>query len=395
MRKSLSLYLHIPFCIRKCNYCDFLSVGISSEAERSSLVRDYVNALCAEILSYKSIAGEYIIETIFIGGGTPSILMSDDIKLIMATLRSVFRFSLAPEITIEANPGTLTKEKLEAFRESGINRLSIGLQSANDNELAMLGRIHNYNQFLLGYNMARRLGFDNINIDIMSGLPGQELRSYLDTLEKVIRLKPEHISSYSLIVEENTPLCKNRALLDTLPDEDTERKMYEMTGTLLKAAGYERYEISNYALRGKECRHNMVYWRLKEYLGFGVSAASFFKGRRFSNKRSISEYISVMNDSILNKENPDISLDAFHVIDEDINAERLMEEYMFLGLRMTGGVSAAEFDDYFGHSLYDIYGEVIKKYTDTGYMTNDGGIISLTNQGIDVSNIILSDFLLN
>ena len=375
-KKALSLYIHIPFCVRKCIYCDFLSEPLCGHDHKR--VSEYVDALCSELLSYKDIADRYIVETIFIGGGTPSLVDEAYILQIMQTVREVFAISGDAEITIEANPGTITRSKLDTYKACGINRLSIGLQSANDDELKLLGRIHNFDQFLAGYDMAREAGFRNINIDIMSGLPGQSLHSYLETIERVLRLSPEHISSYGLIVEEGTPLYDNRELLDTLPDEETDRRMYKATGRILEMAGYHRYEISNYALPGRECRHNIVYWRLKEYLGFGVGAASYFRGARFTNTDDMDIY---------NKK-------PVRYIDETVDADRLMEEYMFLGLRVTQGVSAAEFYDYFGRSIYDIYGDVIDRYKGLGLLKDDSGMVSLTGQGIDVSNVILADFLL-
>ncbi|MGN0396337.1 MAG: radical SAM family heme chaperone HemW [Coprococcus sp.] len=390
--KELSIYIHIPFCIKKCNYCDFLSF----EAGESFLCgmgihrKAYIDVLCAEIKSYSPAAKEYIISTVFIGGGTPSILMPGDITRIMVTLRNTFDFVENPEISIEVNPGTLTPAKAKEYIECGINRMSIGLQSANDDELAMLGRIHNYDQFLAAFNAAREAGFRNINVDVMAALPCQTVHSYLDTLEKVLKCCPEHISSYSLIVEENTPISQNAELLALLPDEELERQMYEATERVLSLVGYERYEISNYAKSGFECRHNIVYWTLGEYIGIGIGASSFWKNRRFSNTQNMEKYIEAFS-------NYTASSDIMKVrtIDETLNVDRLMEEYMFLGLRMMKGISVAEFNDYFGHSVYNIYGTVIDKYIKSGHLINDGGIIKLTKKGIDVSNVILADFLLD
>lgn len=383
-KKALSIYIHIPFCVRKCIYCDFLSEPVCNDMQKKEA--KYVNALCSELLSYKDISDKYIVETIFIGGGTPSVLMEESIVIIMDTVKKVFSIADDAEITIEVNPGTLTRSKLDMYKACGINRLSIGLQSAHDSELKLLGRIHNYDQFLAGYEMAEQAGFNNINVDIMAGIPGQSLHSYLETIEHVLRLKPAHISSYGLIVEEGTPLYKNQELLSTIPDEETERKMYKATRKVLEMAGYHRYEVSNYALPGKECRHNIVYWRLKEYLGFGIGASSYFKGNRFTNTEKLDIYLDRFIGG--KKEN-----DIRHV-DEEVNSDRLMEEYMFLGLRMMQGVSAAEFNDFFGRSMYGIYGNVINKYKNMGLLTDKSGIVALTEQGIDVSNIILADFLL-
>lgn len=390
--KKLSIYIHIPFCIRKCNYCDFLSFGVGDKCIEGIGVyrKRYIDALCAEIKSYKIVSEEYRIATIFIGGGTPSILMSGELSRIMVAVRETFRLDKDIEVTIETNPGTITEEKAREYIGCGINRISIGLQSANDEELAMLGRVHNYDQFLAAFNIAREAGFRNINIDIMAALPGQSVHSYLDTLEKVLKCRPEHISSYSLIVEEDIPLASNEALLALLPDEEEERKMYDATDKVLSLAGYQRYEISNYAKPGFECEHNKVYWTLGEYIGIGIGAASFFKGRRFSNTKDIRKYVQVFAEHGEYER-----IEEIRNIDEELTADRLMEEYMFLGLRMTEGVSAAQFNEHFGHSIYDIYGRVIEKYVKSGYLINDGGIIKLSKRGIDVSNRILADFLLD
>ncbi len=390
--KKLSIYIHIPFCIRKCNYCDFLSFGVGDKCIAGMGIhrKAYIDALCSEIKSYSIISEEYRIATIFIGGGTPSILMSGDISRIIITIRETFRLNDNIEITIETNPGVITEEKAEEYIRCGINRISIGLQSANDEELIMLGRVHNYDQFLAAFYIAREAGFRNINIDIMSALPKQSVHSYLDTIEKVLKCKPEHISSYSLIVEEHTPLASNKELLSLLPDEETERKMYDATDGVLSLAGYKRYEISNYAKPGFECEHNKVYWTLGEYIGIGIGAASFLKGRRFSNTKDIKKYIQTFTEDEGFGNVSDI-----RDLDEDLNADRLMEEYLFLGLRMTEGVSAGKFNEYFGHSIYDIYGPIIDKYVKSGHLINDGGIIRLSKQGIDVSNTILADFLLD
>jgi oxygen-independent coproporphyrinogen-3 oxidase len=349
MRKSLSIYIHIPFCVKKCTYCDFLSFGADDNTigHSGSVRRTYIKCLCKELLSYKSISKDYIVNTIFIGGGTPSILLPGEILTIMTTVRSIFKVAEDAEVTIEVNPGTLTSTKAAEYIEAGINRMSIGLQSANDEELAMLGRIHNFDQFLASYQTARQAGFHNINIDIMSALPGQTLHSYLDTVEKVLKCHPEHISSYSLIVEEGTPLAADQALLSMLPDEAADREMYEATRKLLLMSGYKRYEISNYAKSGYECRHNKVYWTLGEYIGVGLGASSFLNSRRFSNTRDLTRYTNLYRQ--IEAEN---NLENIHLaelfaniryIDEEVNVERRMEEFMICGLRMMDGVSAATF----------------------------------------------------
>lgn len=270
-RKKLSIYIHIPFCKRKCAYCDFLSFG----GRDRSVQKKYIDALCKEIGAYSQIADRYIVSTIFIGGGTPSYIDADHIGRILDRVRGTFTVSDDCEITIEGNPDSLTKDKLTAYRSLGINRLSIGLQSTNDEMLRNLGRVHNYDQFIAAYSRAREAGFSNINIDIMSGLPGESMESYIRTLGRVVELQPEHISAYSLIVEDGTPLAENDELLNKLPSEEMDRAQYARTKMLLGQSGYERYEISNYSKTGYECRHNLRYWTGGEYLGVGLGASSY------------------------------------------------------------------------------------------------------------------------
>ena len=404
-KKSLSIYIHVPFCVKKCAYCDFLSfpVGASCTEGYGVYREKYIEALCEELRGYAYLSDTHCVKTIYIGGGTPSLLDEDEITMIMATVRKLFDISDDAEISIEVNPGTLTSRKAAEYIANGINRMSIGLQSAQKEELQALGRIHNYDQFLAAFDMAREAGFRNINIDLMSDIPGQSMRSYLDTLEKVLRCKPEHISSYSLIVEEGTPLAGSPELLSQIPDEDTDREMYDITNKLLESGGYHRYEISNYARHGYECRHNIVYWTLGEYIGIGIGAASFLYGRRYTNTGDIGNYIDTMEnchelvtfgDPVANSRKVRDLLEQMRNVDEELNSDRLMEEYMFLGLRMIAGVSAEKFNDYFGHSIYDIYGQVIDKYKASGHLEDDHGIIRLTKKGIDVSNAILADFLI-
>ena len=399
MRKKLSIYIHIPFCVKKCIYCDFLSFGADDpQINRSGAVRKaYVQSICRELLSYKSISKDYIVKTIFIGGGTPSILLPGEIMNILATLRSIFKVDEEAEITIEVNPGTLTAIKAAEYLAAGINRMSIGLQSAHNDELAMLGRIHTYEQFLTSYQTARDAGFRNINVDLISAIPGQTLHSYLDTLERVLKCRPEHISSYSLIVEDGTPLAGNQKLLSKLPDEETDREMYEATGKVLEMSGYKRYEISNYAKPGYECRHNIVYWTMDEYIGIGIGAASFFNGRRYSNTSDIKQYVDTMEE-VFEKRSIDEAyripeLLSIRHIDETVDIDTLMEEYVIFGLRMTRGISAADFYERFGHSLYDVYGDIIRGYVASGHMKDEKGMVCFTRKGIDVSNRILVDFL--
>lgn len=397
MKKFLSLYIHIPFCAVKCKYCDFLSY----DGESYGTMLRYVDCLCQEIKLYAPIADEYIVRSIFIGGGTPSLLDESLIVNIMAFIKKTFTLEKNVEITIEANPGTLRHQKLNGYKQAGINRISIGLQSADDSMLKRLGRLHNYDQFVASYKAARRAGFDNINIDVMSGLPGQSIHSYVETLSKVIEYGPEHISAYSLSIEEGTPFANDPSVLDSLPPEMIERRMYDITKKLLSVNGYERYEISNYAKPGYECRHNMVYWTGGEYVGFGLGASSYFQGKRFSNLRDIFKYLNLMedlSDRFVETDNLEtLYNETTRILRENVTPiyiDSRMEEFMFLGLRMMCGVSREDFAERFKKDIYEVYAPVLNKYIDEGYMATDGDRIYLTDMGIDVSNVILADFLL-
>lgn len=378
---KIELYIHIPFCVSKCRYCDFLSFSSDEDT-----VRKYTDALIREISSKKN--KENITDTIFIGGGTPSLLDVKYIKKIFDSLYDDFNISDDAEITIEANPGTITKEKAKAYAELGINRVSMGLQSADNEALKKLGRIHDFNHFLESYDILRNEGMSNINVDIMSGLPGQSVAKYEETLCKVCDVNPEHISAYSLIVEEGTPFYQmynpvDGLRRDELPDEDSEREQYYMTRDILKDAGYFRYEISNYSKPGYECRHNTGYWRGVPYIGMGLGASSLWNGTRYNNTGDMSEYIrcSMKPDSIAEN------------VQKLTDADR-MEEFMFLGLRMTEGIQISEFYEKFGVTVNEVYGEVIKKYSDMKMLEINGENMKLTDKGVDVSNIIFADFIL-
>lgn len=381
MRQPISLYLHIPFCVKKCHYCDFLSFpgcSLSRQAE-------YVDAMIQEIHAYREAAEDYEVKTIFLGGGTPSLLEKELVERLFHELYSVWRAAPETEITIEANPGTLSREKLIGYHMIGINRLSLGLQSTIAQELATIGRIHNYEQFLANYYLAREAGFDNINIDIMSALPGQTLLSYGRTLERILKLRPEHISSYSLILEEGTDFWENAEIERALPSEQTERIMYHYTKKCLQNAGYERYEISNYAKPGYACLHNQVYWTGGEYLGLGLGAASYWKGARFSNTPDMEEYMENCSRARITENRKEIVT---------ATQKSRMEEYMFLGLRMIRGVSIREFERRFGIPMNRVYGTVIRSYIGQGLLKIEQDRLMLTERGIDVSNSVMADFLL-
>lgn len=380
MKKELELYLHIPFCVSKCKYCDFLSAP-SGEEQRQI----YVEWLCRRIRYWSDVIHNYGYEivSIFVGGGTPSILTEAQITQVFEAVHESFPIREDAEITLEMNPGTDVKDKLPVYRELGINRLSMGLQSADNEELKCLGRIHTYEDFRQVYQWAREAGFTNINVDLMSAIPGQTLESYEDTLRKVADLEPEHISAYSLIIEEGTPFYERYGEgrhAEELPNEDIERQMYVCTGEILEDYGYHRYEISNYAKDGYECRHNLGYWDRKEYLGLGAGASSLM-------------------DHIRWKEPDHIGPSTGLVLEEREDFTRLrrkdeMEEFMFLGLRKINGVSEYDFYKSFRVSMDEIYKESIENLIKEGLLVREENRIRLTDRGIDLSNYALSQFLL-
>ena len=374
-RIPLELYVHIPFCVRKCQYCDFLS-GPSDEETKDR----YIEALLKEIRAAEH-TEDYEIVSVFIGGGTPSALKAEAIASIMRTLQEQFFFCEDAEVTIEANPGTVDLEKLTIYRNVGINRLSLGLQSTDAEELKLLGRIHSYEEFLKSYEWAREAGFSNINIDLMFAIPGQTGEAWRQHMYQVAELNPEHISAYSLIIEEGTPFAEQN--LD-LPDEDTEYQMYEDTAEILERYGYRQYEISNYAKQGYMCRHNAGYWQRREYLGFGLGASSLYGGMRFSNTHQMQEYLK-------ESRNPDQIRKDVTVLSRN----EQIEEFMFLGLRMTEGISEKKFEENFDARLMDVYGDILQKYEETGFMEHIETKWRLTRKGIHVSNHILADFLLD
>ena len=390
--QELELYLHIPFCIRKCFYCDFLSEQGSPEQ-----IADYVNWLCREIKAWGQVLkgeGTYRISSIFIGGGTPSCLNGEQIARLGDILQSSFSVEEEAEITIEANPGTIQPDTVKSWRRIGINRISLGLQSAQDRELKRLGRIHNWQQFLESFRLVREEGFGNINIDLMAGIPEQTGASYRDTLQKVTELEPEHISSYSLIVEPGTPFYQwqEEGRLEVV-SEETDREMYQFTKQFLQDRGYRRYEISNYAREGKECRHNIGYWRGTQYLGLGLGASSFLGNYRFSNPREMAVYCRYIEELSHGRDFRELSL----LDPEWEEEERRMEEFMFLGLRMQDGVSAKEFYGLFGRNMSEVYGDVISALKKKKLLAEDSfhDRIYLTDHGIDLSNIVLAEFLLD
>lgn len=373
--KEMSLYIHIPFCKQKCLYCDFPSY---SGKEKS--IDEYIDALNKEILNK---CRKYKIISIFIGGGTPSYLDENNLESLLQTI-NLLNFSENMEFTVECNPGTLNEKKLSIMKNNNVNRISMGLQSTNDNLLKEIGRIHTFEEFKKNYHSARKAGFENINMDLMFGLPDQKVEDWIATLEDAVSLNPEHISAYSLIIEEGTCFYK---LYDNdklnLPTEEEERKMYVLTKKFLEEHGYHQYEISNYSKKGRECFHNKIYWKCNEYLGLGVSASSFVDEKRFKNIDSISEYIEKINN------NEDIT-ENVHINDMKDD----MEEFVFMGLRMIEGISIKEFKRRFGKDVFEIYDDAIKNNVQKGLLVMDSEKLYLSPKGIEVSNYVMSDFIL-
>jgi len=378
MRKDLGLYLHVPFCMKKCKYCDFLSWAGSEEEQET-----YVQGLLKEIESYREFAKGYKVSTVFLGGGTPSILSGEQIERILGAVSDVFMMDKHAEITLETNPGTVTEEKLRSYKKAGINRLSIGLQSVKNENLKLLGRIHTYEEFLQSYELARQEGFKNISVDLISSLPGQTLEFWKEELQEIVRLNPEHVSVYQLILEEGTPFYETYAdHPELLPDEEVSREIYLSTGRILSEAGYEQYEISNYAKPGQESRHNLKYWDRADYLGLGLGAASMVRNIRMTNTRDLKTYLGHCSQ-------PKTMREDVQFLEEP----RQMEEFMFLGLRKTRGVSRKEFHRVFGRDMDMVYEKTLAKCLENGMLKEQKDRVFLSEEGVLVSNLVLSEFL--
>ena len=371
--KKLGIYLHIPFCVQKCLYCDFCSFP---RAERE-LMSSYADALCRDIQGYGERCGEYSVDTVYFGGGTPTLLPIKEFEKIMKSLTDSFKIEKKAEISSECNPATADGDYLRALRDIGLNRLSIGLQSANENELRALGRIHTYRDFLETYESARAAGFENISADLMYGIPEQTLSSFEHTLSELVSLAPEHISAYGLKVEEETPFGKMKNTL-VLPDEDIEYEMYMRCTNYLCENGYDKYEISNFSRMGYESRHNIKYWKGDDYLGFGVSAHSYFEGERFANSRDIKGYISGI----------DICGERQRICDDE-----RMTEYVMLHMRMAAGVEYSDFERSFGVDFESVYGDKLERYVRSGHVIKNRERTAFSDKGFFVSNFILSDIL--
>ena len=377
--EELGIYIHIPFCKQKCFYCDFCSF-----ANKNEMQEKYVETVINEIknITHKE---KYTVTTIYLGGGTPSILNPEYIKNILQEIKSSFKILDDAEITIEINPGTVNEEKLKRYKEYGINRLSIGLQSANDKILKNIGRIHDYKQFEETFFFARKCGFKNINVDLMIGLPTQAIEDVKQTLEKIIQKNPEHISVYSLIIEEGTTIEKliNENKLQ-LPDEETERIMYWTVVNELKENGYNQYEISNFSKKTYESKHNTNCWKHKQYIGLGTSAHSYLNKKRYSNTNNIEEYIKNIQESNISKN---------ITIHEEQTEESTMNEYMLLGLRMIQGININEFKQKFKTDPTIKYKEILEKLQKENLIQITKTSIKLTKQGIDFGNIVWEEFI--
>lgn len=387
-RKQIGLYIHIPFCKQKCSYCDFCSY-----ANKESFIKRYIQCVLKEIIEVgnnNKIDFEngkddlFLVKTIYIGGGTPSLIDSKYIVQIIEDIKLNFEIDEKAEITIEVNPGTVTLEKLEDYKRAGINRLSIGLQSTHEHLLKEIGRIHTYLDFLDTFRFAREAGFENINVDLMIELPNQTLEEVKDSIEEIVSMEPEHISVYSLILEENTPLFKKVEEGLELPNEDLERKMYWAVKQTLEQNNYIHYEISNFAKKGYESKHNLDCWNQKEYIGFGIAAHSYTNGIRYSNIENIEQYIKNYDED-KTEENL-----VFH---EKQDMEAMQKEYMLLGLRKIDGVSIQEFKIKFVANPVFLYHSELEKLVNEELLEIDGDMIKLTNKGLDLANIVWEEFV--
>lgn len=378
--KPLSLYFHIPFCARKCAYCDFLSFE-----HKNDLIKSYLIALRQEIVSYEELLQNYEIKTIYIGGGTPSLMTEVQTENIMEQINKSFHIASSAEITIECNPGTLTKEKLLSYKALGINRISIGLQSTEDEELKSLGRIHTLKEFESNFHTMREIGYDNINVDMIFGLPNQTIKSWRKSLEYIKALDPEHISLYGLIIEEGTAFHKRFVQNQSpLPNEEEERQMYWEAHRELIDVGYCHYEISNYSKENYMSRHNTVYWTMEEYIGMGLGASSYFQGMRKDNLRDLQKYIHIGGD-----------LKKLHAQVHPVTVKEKKEEFLFLGLRLLKGIDRRIYKKMFSEEIEKSYGDSLDELAKEGLIQNKDSFIFLTKKGIDLSNYVFTKFLLD
>lgn len=372
--KEFSIYIHIPFCISKCNYCDFNSFSNCDE-----LIDKYIEKLIEDIQLSKYFSDENnICKTIYIGGGTPSYINEKYIKQILETIKNKYNIDKDVEITIECNPSSINEDKLKTYFDIGINRISIGLQSTNNSILKIIGRKHTFEMFLEKYNLVRKIGFNNINVDLMIGLPTQTLIDIKNDLEKVISLKPTHISSYSLIIYENTKIYDDIYINKySIPSDEEERSMYYLLQDNLKEAGYNQYEISNFSKPGYESKHNTMCWKQKEYIGFGAGAHSFIQNKRMYFEENINKYINSKK----------------MIIEEILSKKDLMKEYMIIGFRMLDGINKKEFEIKFKEKVDEVFEEEIKKLSNLELISVTNNNIKLTKKGIDFANIVWEEFI--
>ena len=374
--KKLGIYVHIPFCIQKCKYCDFASFVKDTDVQDK-----YTDYIVKEINSFKNKANNYIVNSIFFGGGTPSVLSSVNMHRIITAIKANFYLTDDAEISLECNPKTASFTKLKNYIKMGFNRISIGVQSLDDKLLKTIGRIHTSKDFLECYTMVKLAGFKNINYDLMFALPEQSIKSFKETVDNLVKLKPEHISCYSLILEENTPLYEEKDSYK-FADEDENREMYEYAKKVFEDNGYEQYEISNFAKKGYECIHNLKYWEMKDYIGFGSSASSFFEEKRHTNPDNLNEYFEL--------------IENYKYPFDDIEKEEkkdMMSEFMFLGLRKIKGINDKDFKELFNESFFDIYKKEIEKHINNGLLIKEDDNIRLSSKGLDLANFVMSDFV--
>lgn len=381
-KNNFGVYIHIPFCKKKCNYCDFISF-----CNKDNLIEEYIECLKKEIKEFNFLNKN--VTTIYLGGGTPSYINSKFIVDILNLLKEKLKSNKTPfydlEITIEVNPGTVTREKLEMYKKVGINRLSIGLQETNNNLLKQIGRIHTFEDFLETYNLAKKVGFNNINVDLMIALPNQKISDIKESLEKIVSLKPNHISVYSLIIEEGTLIEKqvNQRKLK-LPSEEEERNLYWYVKNFLEISGYNHYEISNFAKKGQESKHNLNCWNQEEYIGFGLASHSYVNKTRFCNISNLEKYIE-------NVKNNDF--DKNRIIEEKQTIEDEKKEFMMLGFRKIEGVSISKFKEKFSENPLFLYRKELNKLVNEGLIVVDLDNIKLTNKGLDLANIVFEEFV--
>ena len=381
-KNNFGVYIHIPFCKKKCNYCDFISF-----CNKDNLIEEYIECLKKEIKEFNFLNKN--VTTIYLGGGTPSYINSKFIVDILNLLKEKLKSNKTPfydlEITIEVNPGTVTREKLEMYKKVGINRLSIGLQETNNNLLKQIGRIHTFEDFLETYNLAKKVGFNNINVDLMIALPNQKISDIKESLEKIVSLKPNHISVYSLIIEEGTLIEKqvNQGKLK-LPSEEEERNLYWYVKNFLEISGYNHYEISNFAKKGQESKHNLNCWNQEEYIGFGLASHSYVNKTRFCNISNLEKYIE-------NVKNNDF--DKNRIIEEKQTIEDEKKEFMMLGFRKIEGVSISKFKEKFSENPLFLYRKELDKLVNEGLIVVDLDNIKLTNKGLDLANIVFEEFV--